>query len=97
MRNKALAPAGNLTDVPSYAVRSPQSAGLVAEDAIRLRAYEKWEAAGKPAGDGVQFWLAAERELWQQRPRTRTWWTHVRPWIVPRRLRFFRREDKQPT
>jgi hypothetical protein len=97
MRDKALAPADNLTDVRRNAVRSSQSAGLVAEDAIRLRAYEKWEAAGKPAGDGVQFWLAAERELSRQRPRTRTWWTHVRPWIVPRRLRFFRRENQQPS
>ncbi|MBS0266872.1 MAG: DUF2934 domain-containing protein [Planctomycetes bacterium] len=33
------------------------------EDAIRHRAYYKWEAAGKPAGDGVDFWLAAEQEL----------------------------------
>ena len=30
---------------------------------IRMRAYEKWEAAGRPAGDGVQFWLQAETEL----------------------------------
>ena len=33
------------------------------EDAIRLRAYLKWEAAGKPCCDGVSFWLEAEREL----------------------------------
>jgi len=32
-------------------------------EAIRLRAYEKWEVAGKPLGDGVRFWLEAEREL----------------------------------
>ena len=30
---------------------------------IRLCAYQKWEAAGKPTGDGVQFWLEAEQEL----------------------------------
>jgi hypothetical protein len=30
---------------------------------IRQRAFEKWEQAGRPAGDGVYFWLAAEREL----------------------------------
>jgi hypothetical protein len=30
---------------------------------IRLSAYLKWEAAGKPAGDGVKFWLEAEKEL----------------------------------
>jgi hypothetical protein len=33
-----------------------------AED-IRLIAYRKWEKAGKPTGDGVQFWLEAEYEL----------------------------------
>ena len=29
---------------------------------IRQRAYERWEAAGKPDCDGVSFWLEAERE-----------------------------------
>ena len=35
----------------------------VREESIRELAYAKWEAAGRPAGDGVQFWLEAEREL----------------------------------
>lgn len=35
----------------------------VSEEAIRLCAYGKWEAAGKPGGDGVRFWLEAEKEL----------------------------------
>jgi hypothetical protein len=35
----------------------------VAEEDIRLRAYLKWEAAGRPKGDGVLFWLEAEKEL----------------------------------
>jgi hypothetical protein len=35
----------------------------VSDEDIRLCAYQKWEAAGKPAGDGVQFWLEAEQEL----------------------------------
>ena len=38
---------------------------LVSADDIRLRAYRKWESAGKPTGDGVQFWLEAEQELMQ--------------------------------
>jgi hypothetical protein len=29
---------------------------------IREAAYYKWEAAGSPCGDGVEFWLAAEVE-----------------------------------
>ena len=37
----------------------------VSEEAIRVRAYQIWEAAGKPAGDGVRFLLEAEQELLQ--------------------------------
>jgi hypothetical protein len=38
---------------------------LVSAEDIRLCAYQKWEAAGKPSGNGVQFWLEAEHELVQ--------------------------------
>jgi len=31
-------------------------------DAIRRLAYQKWEQAGRPDGDGVHQWLEAERE-----------------------------------
>lgn len=30
---------------------------------VRERAYYKWEQAGYPSGDGVNFWLEAEAEL----------------------------------
>lgn len=30
---------------------------------IRESAYYKWEAAGCPCGDGVEFWLQAETEI----------------------------------
>ena len=33
------------------------------EDRIRELAYEKWEKAGRPPGDGVNFWCEAEAEL----------------------------------
>ena len=36
------------------------------EDTIRQRAYEQWQAAGCPEGDGVEFWLEAERALVSQ-------------------------------
>ncbi len=32
---------------------------------IRQLAYKKWEEAGHPTGDGVNFWLEAETELKQ--------------------------------
>jgi hypothetical protein len=38
---------------------------VVATEDIRLCAYRKWESAGKPAGNGIQFWLEAEKELVQ--------------------------------
>lgn len=33
------------------------------EEAIRALAHSKWEAAGCPTGDGIEFWLEAEREV----------------------------------
>jgi hypothetical protein len=36
---------------------------LVSEEDIRICAYQKWESAGKPTGDGSRFWLEAEQEL----------------------------------
>ena len=30
---------------------------------IGERAYQKWEAAGKPLGTDLKFWLEAQREL----------------------------------
>ncbi len=33
------------------------------EEAIRVGAYYRWDAAGRPGGDGIQFWLQAEQEL----------------------------------
>ena len=35
---------------------------------IRNRAYELWEAAGKPPGDGAEYWLQAEAEAAQIDP-----------------------------
>jgi hypothetical protein len=36
---------------------------LTSMEAIRHHAYGKWETAGKPEGDGIAFWLEAEKEL----------------------------------
>ena len=35
----------------------------VTDDDIRLRAYLKWEAEGRPEGHDLFFWCEAEREL----------------------------------
>ena len=47
----------------------PRISHPVYENEIRLLAYLKWEAAGKPPGEGVRFWLEAEQELLKDRPR----------------------------
>jgi hypothetical protein len=43
--------------------RGVPGSGTALGEAIRLRAYQKWERAGRPDGDGVAFWLEAEAEL----------------------------------
>jgi CBS domain-containing protein len=44
---------------------SANNGKAIFEQSIRLNAYKKWEAAGRPIGDGLNFWLEAERELLQ--------------------------------
>ena len=35
----------------------------VPEEYVRVRAYYLWEEAGRPDGDGCEFWARAESEL----------------------------------
>jgi hypothetical protein len=37
--------------------------GVSFEEAVKVRAYQLWEHAGRPEGDGISFWLEAESEL----------------------------------
>ena len=53
----AAAPADNEAD------ERMQHNGVTFEEAVRCRAYQNWESAGRPDGDGVSFWLQAEAEL----------------------------------
>jgi DUF2934 family protein len=58
------------TTKPKPAVRpepsaQPQLRKSVSEETIRIRARQKWEAAGKPNGDDLRFWLEAEQEILQ--------------------------------
>jgi len=50
------------SDSVSLGPRTPPQAQPT-EDEIRARAYALWEQAGRPDGDGVQFWMEAEKEL----------------------------------
>jgi hypothetical protein len=38
------------------------------QQVIREAAYRRWEEAGRPEGDGVEFWLEAERDHVAQQP-----------------------------
>jgi len=50
---------------PTAAAESYGDGTALPEDAIRIGAYLRWDAAGRPGGDGVHFWLEAEKELRQ--------------------------------
>lgn len=50
---------------PIAAGDSTTNGKVVSEEDVRLRAYQRWEAAGRLGGDGVKFWLEAEQELSQ--------------------------------
>jgi DUF2934 family protein len=39
----------------------------ISVETIRMCAYLKWEAAGKPQGDDCRFWFEAEQELRQKK------------------------------
>ena len=56
-----------IPDEGSCCANQAQKDDSVSEEAIRLRAYEKWESAGKPDGDGRRFWLEAVHEVLQSK------------------------------
>lgn len=39
------------------------SISISREDLIRERAYFLWEEAGRPEGDGIDFWVEAEKQI----------------------------------
>jgi Protein of unknown function (DUF2934) len=53
---------------PSTLERRVENAGAF-KDEIQLLAYKKWQQAGCPMSDGIEFWLAAEKEILSDRCR----------------------------
>jgi hypothetical protein len=41
----------------------PRTMRLLSQQEIGEKAYQKWEAAGRPLGKDLKFWLEAQREL----------------------------------
>lgn len=54
---------GAATSLKDAIKEAAVSAEHPTEDAVRERAYRLWEEAGRPEGDGVDFWVRAEQEL----------------------------------
>jgi len=54
---------GQLVAATTVSIEPSANGQLVSEEELRRLAYQKWQAAGKPSSDGMQFWLEAEREL----------------------------------
>lgn len=44
-------------------LQPPTRNGVADAEAVRAHAHALWEQAGRPEGDGVEFWLWAEQEL----------------------------------
>jgi len=47
---------------PKVVIEAEHNAQNYRLEQIKLLAHEKWLAAGEPPGDGVAFWLEAEKE-----------------------------------
>jgi hypothetical protein len=50
---------------PASAKSPSENGNAKSQEVVRGHAYQKWEAAGRPNGDGVNFWLEAEQEVLQ--------------------------------
>jgi hypothetical protein len=59
-----------LQDALSFDVVSQPRKDWAMEEQIRELAYLKWEAAGYPQSNGVEFWLQAEESLTADSPKT---------------------------
>ena len=59
----ASAPAQRGAAAPPRPAPASPARPSATEDQVRLCAYLKWEAAGKPTGGDITFWAEAEREL----------------------------------
>ena len=49
--------------IPKPEINRAEINGSSSEETVRIGAYMRWDAAGRPGGDGVGFWLEAEQDL----------------------------------
>jgi hypothetical protein len=57
---------------------------MVAEEDIRIRSYLLWEAAGRPDGQELEFWLRAEADLETEARYSPKPWIRLAVTVVPR-------------
>jgi len=57
---------------------------MVAEEDIRIRSYQLWEAAGRPDGRDIEFWLRAEVDLEAEARYAAKPWVRLPVAVVPR-------------
>lgn len=50
-------------ETPPANLLIPPQPVVPVDDAVRTRAYQLWEAAGRPEDEGMRFWYEAEKEL----------------------------------
>ena len=62
LRDKAAPPVSTRT-TPAQAADATTLQPSDSTEAVRARAYFLWDQAGRPDGDGSEFWHRAEKEL----------------------------------
>jgi hypothetical protein len=61
--SKAPDAAAPVSEINVSEINGAQICTTPPEEVVRVGAYFRWDAAGRPGGDGVRFWLEAEQEL----------------------------------
>jgi hypothetical protein len=51
------------TSMTGHRQNQPQTRTDLSRDEVAQRAYQLWEAAGRPSGRDLEHWLQAEKEL----------------------------------
>ena len=52
-----------ITATAAMRLPSRHPSDVMSEVALMVRAHEKWVAAGRPKGNGEEFWSAAQQEV----------------------------------
>lgn len=62
-KTKGTRKTGPSCDSSTTQTLSTEGTGTCCQTTVRELAYSKWEDAGRPEGDGVEYWVEAEKEV----------------------------------